>query len=73
LLFFRDLILPISSFNAMGLSKWLSCSFALAGDYFEGSRRDRIIGLQSAFGTFGGGRHHSQNYSYQQNYGGHSR
>ncbi len=28
-LFFRDFILPISSFNAMGLSKWFSCSFVV--------------------------------------------
>ncbi len=28
-LFFRDFILPISSLNAMGLSKWFSSSFVV--------------------------------------------
>ncbi len=28
-LFFRDFILPISSFNDMGLSKWFSSSFVV--------------------------------------------
>ncbi len=27
--FLRDLIVPISSFNEMGLSKWFSCSFVV--------------------------------------------
>ncbi len=55
--FFFDSLVEILISRALfgfAVAGIMTTSFALAGDYFEGSRRDRIIGLQSAFGTFGG-------------------
>ncbi len=38
----------------MALAGIMTTSVALIADYFEGAKRDRIIGLQAAFATFGG-------------------
>jgi len=55
--FFFDSLVEILISRALfgfAVAGIMTTSFALVGDYYEGSQRNRIIGLQSAFGTFGG-------------------
>jgi len=55
--FFFDSLFEILVSRAlfgMALAGIMTTSVALIADYFEGARRDRIIGLQGAFAMFGG-------------------
>jgi len=55
--FFLDSLFEILVSRALfgiAVAGIMTTSIALIGDYFEGARRDRIIGLQGAFSTFGG-------------------
>jgi len=55
--FFLDSLFEILVSRALfgiALAGIMTTSVALIADYFEGARRDRIIGLQGAFATFGG-------------------
>jgi len=55
--FFLDSLFEILVSRALfgvALAGIMTTSVALIADYFEGAKRDRIIGLQAAFATFGG-------------------
>lgn len=55
--FFFDSLFEILVSRALfgvALAGIMTTSVALIADYFEGARRDRIIGLQGAFAMFGG-------------------
>ncbi len=55
--FFLDSLFEILVSRALfgiAVAGIMTTSIALIADYFEGARRDRIIGLQGAFSTFGG-------------------
>ncbi len=55
--FFLDSLFEILVSRALfgiALAGIMTTSIALIADYFEGAKRDRIIGLQGAFSTFGG-------------------
>lgn len=55
--FFLDSLFEILVSRALfgiALAGIMTTSVALIADYFEGAKRDRIIGLQGAFSTFGG-------------------
>jgi len=55
--FFLDSLFEILVSRALfgvALAGIMTTSVALIADYFEGAKRDRIVGLQGAFSTFGG-------------------
>jgi len=55
--FFLDSLFEILVSRALfgiALAGIMITSVALIADYFEGAKRDRIVGLQGAFSTFGG-------------------